>query len=150
MSSTPASDYYAAYLYNGTAVDTGTGYAQSCYLASYSVTNSWTKVNCYFTVSTSNTPTAANAFAVYSQPPAALSTWTTCRLCPKPSPRRSMSARSQIGGTAGSGLTLLTLDTAAAAHHFYHPALLGSMYYDTTAGALQCYGSGGWGAWRVA
>jgi len=151
MSSTPASDYYAAYLYNGTAVDTGTGYAQSCYLASYSVTNSWTKINCYFTTSTSNTPTAANAFAVYSLTTGRTFYVDNLSIVPQTTSTPLNVSQVQIGGTAGSGLTLLTLDTAAAppTTSTTTSALLGSMYYDTTAGALQCYGSGGWGACGV-
>jgi hypothetical protein len=151
MSATPASDYYAAYLYNGTAVDTGTGYAQSCYLASYSVTNSWTKINCYFTTSTSNTPTAANAFAVYSLTTGRTFYVDNMSIVPQTTSTPLNVSQVQIGGTAGSGLTLLTLDTAAAppTTSTTTSALLGSMYYDTTAGALQCYGSGGWGACGV-
>jgi hypothetical protein len=114
MSATPASDYYAAYLYNGTAVDTGTGYAQSCYLASYSVTNSWTKINCYFTTSTSNTPTAANAFAVYSLTTGRTFYVDNMSIVPQTTSTPLNVSQVQIGGTAGSGLTLLTLDTAAA------------------------------------
>lgn len=50
----------------------------------------------------------------------------------------------QIGdGTANSTTNLLTLDKATTAPS---TALLGSMYYDTTAGKVQCYEATGWGA----
>lgn len=50
----------------------------------------------------------------------------------------------QIGdGTANSTTNLLTLDKAATAPS---TALVGSMYYDTTAGKVQCYEATGWGA----
>lgn len=51
------------------------------------------------------------------------------------------------GGTTGGPVTLLTLDRGASAPiASNNDALLGSMYYDTTLGKLQCYESDGWGA----
>ena len=54
----------------------------------------------------------------------------------------------QIGsGITGGPTTLLTLDRSASAPvAVNNDALLGSMYYDTTLGKLQCYESDGWGA----
>ncbi|HSX00808.1 MAG TPA: hypothetical protein VLF67_01080, partial [Candidatus Saccharimonas sp.] len=54
----------------------------------------------------------------------------------------------QVGGINGQGLTLLTLDTYASKPFTGtgNTALLGSMYYDTTAGRIQCYESDGWGS----
>lgn len=54
----------------------------------------------------------------------------------------------QIGGGINGGpATLLTLDRAASAPiASNNDALLGSMYYDTTLGKLQCYEATGWGA----
>lgn len=54
------------------------------------------------------------------------------------------SSNVQIGdGDANTGdLTLLTLDQATAAPG---TAALGSMYYDTTLGKVQCYQDNGWG-----
>lgn len=54
----------------------------------------------------------------------------------------------QIGdGSTGSALTLLTVDRAASAPPAGDSnALLGSMYYDTTLGKLQCYEADGWGS----
>ncbi len=54
----------------------------------------------------------------------------------------------QIGnGTADSSTTLLTLDKAASAPDVSgnSEAMLGSMYYDTTLGKVQCYEEDGWG-----
>lgn len=48
-------------------------------------------------------------------------------------------------GTADGDPTLLTLDHSAAAPAG-NDALLGSMYYDTTIGKVQCYEADGWGA----
>lgn len=51
------------------------------------------------------------------------------------------------GGIHGGPATLLTLDKAASAPIAgNNDALLGSMYYDTTLGKLQCYEADGWGA----
>jgi hypothetical protein len=54
----------------------------------------------------------------------------------------------QIGGGINGGpVTLLTLDRGASAPiASNNDALLGSMYYDTTLGKLQCYEADGWGA----
>jgi hypothetical protein len=52
----------------------------------------------------------------------------------------------QVGTGSGSGTpSLLTLDKASSAPSV-NSALLGSMYYDTTLGKVQCYESEGWGA----
>ncbi len=58
----------------------------------------------------------------------------------------------QIGDGADNGVTtLLTLDHAAAAPSVTDDqALLGSMYYDTTLGELQCYETDGWGSCSAA
>lgn len=54
----------------------------------------------------------------------------------------------QIGGGINGGpVTLLTLDRGSSAPIASdNDALLGSMYYDTTLGKLQCYEADGWGA----
>lgn len=54
----------------------------------------------------------------------------------------------QIGaGVNGGPVTLLTLDRAASAPiASNNDAFLGSMYYDTTLGELQCYQADGWGS----
>mgnify|MGYP005812272935 CR=1 FL=1 len=54
----------------------------------------------------------------------------------------------QIGGGLNGGpVALLTLDRAASAPiASNNDAFLGSMYYDTTLGKLQCYEADGWGA----
>ncbi len=54
----------------------------------------------------------------------------------------------QIGGAnKGGPTTLLTLDRASTAPiAANNDAYLGSMYYDTTTGRIQCYEADGWGA----
>jgi hypothetical protein len=50
----------------------------------------------------------------------------------------------------GSGNTLLTLDKASSAPSISDSSLIGSMYFDTTLGELQCYEASGWGACTAA
>lgn len=50
----------------------------------------------------------------------------------------------RVGKDAGS-TTLLTLDKSDSAPVITDEALLGSMYYDTTLGKLQCFEASGWG-----
>jgi len=54
----------------------------------------------------------------------------------------------QIGGAnKGGPVTLFTLDRSAGAPiAANNDAYLGSMYYDTTTGRIQCYEADGWGA----
>ncbi len=53
----------------------------------------------------------------------------------------------QVGnGTDDGEPSLLTLDRSSAAPATANDALLGSMYYDTTLGKVQCYEADGWGA----
>ena len=53
----------------------------------------------------------------------------------------------QIGdGEANGAPTLFTVDKAASAPIVTDDSLLGSMYYDTTLGKLQCYEAKGWGS----
>jgi len=54
----------------------------------------------------------------------------------------------QIGSGSGDGTpTLLTLDQAGSAPTIVNEeAMLGSMYYDTTLGKVQCYEASGWGS----
>ncbi len=53
----------------------------------------------------------------------------------------------QIGnGVADGAPTLFTVDKATSAPMVTDESLLGSMYYDTTLGKLQCYEADGWGS----
>lgn len=54
-------------------------------------------------------------------------------------------ANVQVGDGSASGVpTVLTLDKASAAPNL-DPSMVGSMYYDTTLGKVQCYEADGWG-----
>lgn len=52
----------------------------------------------------------------------------------------------RIGSETDSTTTLFTVDKGASAPLVTDDALLGSMYYDTTLGELQCYEATGWGS----
>lgn len=106
-------------------------------------TSAWTKVTCY--VKTDAT-TATNPYAYFVETTSSARTFMVDAF--------SMTLRSnttpnvQIGGGVNGGpTTLLTLDKGASAPIASdNDALLGSMYYDTTLGKLQCYEADGWGA----
>lgn len=53
----------------------------------------------------------------------------------------------KVGGDDSESATLFTLDKSDSAPtaNGNHEAMLGSMYYDTTRGKLQCYEENGWG-----
>lgn len=106
-------------------------------------TTAWTKVTCYVKTDATATTTpyvyfvestsAVRSFSVdaFSM---TLSTTTTPNV--------------QVGGGMNGGpTTLFTLDKGASAPIASdNESLLGSMYYDTTLGKLQCYEADGWGA----
>jgi hypothetical protein len=109
---------------------------------SSSVTN-FTKITCY--VTTGGTA-ATSPFVYFTQSDG------TARIFHVDTFSMALSGATtpnvQIGGGVNGGpVTLLTLDRAASAPiASNNDALLGSMYYDTTLGKLQCYESDGWGA----
>lgn len=109
----------------------------------------WTRVNCSFqtpasgidsnnTIAFGQVASADHAFYVDNLSVTAGGTGETANITPNV----------QVGGgTKGGSPTLFTLDKSASAPTAAnHDALLGSMYYDTTLGKVQCYESEGWGA----
>ena len=106
-------------------------------------TTDWTKITCYIKTDATalTTPyvyfvenaSAARSFGVDAFN-MSISTVTTPNV--------------QVGGGVNGGpTTLFTLDKGASAPIASdNDALLGSMYYDTTLGKLQCYEADGWGA----
>jgi len=106
-------------------------------------TTEWTKITCY--VQTDATA-ATNPYVYFVETSSAVRTYMVDSF--------SMTLRTvttpnvQIGGGVNGGpTTLFTLDKGASAPIASdNDALLGSMYYDTTLGKLQCYEADGWGA----
>ncbi len=106
-------------------------------------TSAWTQVTCYI----KTTATAASdPQAYFIQSASAARTFMVDNF--SMSLASNTAANVQIGGgSAGGPPTLFTLDKGASAPIAAdNDALLGSMYYDTTIGKLQCYEADGWGA----
>jgi hypothetical protein len=107
------------------------------------VTTGWTQITCY--VTTDNT-SVTNPYAYFVETASGVRSFSvdafSMTLASNNTPNVQIG-----GGVTGGPTTLLTLDRAAAAPiAANNDALLGSMYYDTTLGKLQCYEADGWGA----
>lgn len=109
---------------------------------SSSVTD-FTKVTCYITT---DGTAATNSYLYFTQTDGTGRTFYVDTLSMTLSSNTTPNI--QIGGGINGGpVTLLTLDRGASAPiASNNDALLGSMYYDTTLGKLQCYEADGWGA----
>ena len=106
-------------------------------------TTAWTRVTCY--IKTDST-LATNPHVHFVGEASATRTFRvdafTMTLTTNTAPNVQIG-----GGEKGGPTTLFTLDKAASAPiAINNDALLGSMYYDTTLGKLQCYEADGWGA----
>ncbi len=106
-------------------------------------TTEWTEITCYIRTPASDSGTAAihlvqaaSAARVFKVDAFEMTLAT------------NTAANVQIGGGAKGGqTTLFTLDQGGSAPIAENnDALLGSMYYDTTLGKIQCYEADGWGA----
>ena len=104
----------------------------------------WKKVTCRFTTPSSGIN--SNNTIAFGQAGTESRTFYVDNL--SVTPVGDTSANVQIGsGNKGGAPTVLTLDSSAAApFNEGNNALLGSMYYDTTIGKIQCYEADGWGA----
>ncbi|MCA9333198.1 carbohydrate binding domain-containing protein, partial [Candidatus Saccharibacteria bacterium] len=106
-------------------------------------TSTWTKITCLFTT---DSTTATNADLIIDQPTASDRNFYIDAL--SVTLNQNTANNVQIGGgNEGGPATLLTLDRSAGAPIAENnDAYLGSMYYDTTTGRIQCYEADGWGA----
>jgi len=149
LSSGSTSNYDVAY-YRDTTQDakcsTGNSGASTLYPAT--ITTTWTKFTCYLKTSATTT---GSTFGI-----AVIQTDTTSRtlfvdnmsIVAQVTTATATTAQLRVGGSNGQGLTLLTVDSFAGRPTTSTTAvnsLLGSMYYDTTLGKMQCYESSGWG-----
>ena len=111
-------------------------------------TSEWKKVSCSFQAPASGI-TSQNAIAIGKTSEAA-QTFYVDNVSVKLGGSDSTGATGNVqvgGGANGGSPTLFTLDkNSSAPTGSNHDALLGSMYYDTTLGKVQCYESEGWGA----
>lgn len=106
-------------------------------------TSTFTKVTCYITT---DATAATNPYVYFTQAGGTARTFYVDTFSMNLSSATTPNV--QIGGgTNGGPTTLFTLDRGASAPiASNNDALLGSMYYDTTLGKLQCYEADGWGA----
>lgn len=108
-------------------------------------TSTWTKITCLFT---SDGTAASNADLIFTQATAPGGTRSIYIDALSVTLNTNNANNVQIGGAnKGGPTTLFTLDrsdTAPIAAN--NDAYLGSMYYDTTTGRIQCYEADGWGA----
>ena len=141
------SNFRIQYSYNDSATTTCEDYAfTNDGVATSTIstnTSQFTKVTCYI-----NTPANAvtNPRIYFAQTDATARTWYVDTF--SMTLATSTTPNVQIGGgTKGGPTTLFTLDRGASAPIAGdNEDLLGSMYYDTTLGKLQCYEADGWGA----
>lgn len=106
-------------------------------------TTGWTQITCYITT---DAIAPSNPYVYFAETTSAARTFSVDTFSMTLSSNTAPNV--QIGGGINGGpTTLLTLDKGASAPiASNNDALLGSMYYDTTLGKLQCYESDGWGA----
>jgi hypothetical protein len=106
-------------------------------------TTDWTKVTCYIKT---DATAASNPYVYFVETGAAARTFSVDTF--SLTLATSSTPNVQIGGGVNGGpTTLFTLDKGASAPIASdNEALLGSMYYDTTLGKLQCFEADGWGA----
>ena len=108
------------------------------------VTSSWAQITCYIKT---DTTTLGTPYVYFTQ-----ATASGTRVFSVDTFSMTLASNStpnvQVGsGSNGGPTTLFTLDKGASAPiAANNDALLGSMYYDTTLGKLQCYEADGWGA----
>ncbi|MDZ7744293.1 MAG: carbohydrate binding domain-containing protein [Candidatus Saccharibacteria bacterium] len=109
------------------------------------VTSDWTKVTC--TITTDGT-TATNPDLIIRQTDATARTFWIDNLSFQRNDSTTTPSHVQIGGgITGGSVTLFTLDRSSTPPvDDGNDTYLGSMYYDTTTGRIQCYEADGWGA----
>jgi hypothetical protein len=112
-------------------------------IQSVGVAPAWTKITCLFTT---DGTAPSNADLVITQTAGtARSIWIDALTVTL---NTNNASNVQIGGAnEGGPATLFTLDRASSAPiAANNDAYLGSMYYDTSSGRIQCYEADGWGA----
>jgi parallel beta-helix repeat protein len=105
----------------------------------------WSKITCQFTTDGS---TVTNADLIIRQTDATGRTFYIDNLSIVENSASSQPDNVQIGGgIKGGPVTLFTLDRSSSPPVANgNDVYLGSMYYDTTSGRIQCYEADGWGA----
>jgi len=143
LSSGTFTDFKVRYSRDGSTGSSGNYVDCVDYNTQTLTTTGWTQITCYITT---DSTAATSPYVNFVEGSSATRTYYVDTF--------SMTLTSdttpnvQIGGGVNGGpVTLLTLDRGASAPvAANNDALLGSMYYDTTLGKLQCYEADGWGA----
>ena len=138
-SGTAINDFAIRYTYDG-----GTNNTACEDYTTRTLTSSWAKISCYMNIPSNTITNAQVAFTeenVTSTSTFRIDDFSMTLATPT-------TPNLQVGSGANGGpTTLFTLDRGASAPIAGdNEELLGSMYYDTTLGKLQCYEADGWGA----
>jgi parallel beta-helix repeat protein len=138
-SGTALTDFTVRYTPNG-----GANFVSCVDYSTQTLTSGWAQITCYIKTDT----TALGTPYVYFTQATASGTRIFSVDTFSMTLAASTTPNVQVGsGSNGGPTTLLTLDKGASAPiAANNDALLGSMYYDTTLGKLQCYEADGWGA----
>jgi len=145
----PWTDVTVNYSYNGGTNQT----ACTNYNTQTATSSAWTKITCYLDTP-ANAVTNADLLITQAGASGVARTFVidnlSMALSNTGSTQSSQTPQIRVGGLSGQGTTVLTLDQAAAAPTTSGlSAYLGSMFYNTTTGHVQCYeaGNGTGGAW---
>jgi hypothetical protein len=126
--------------------DGGTNFASCVDYSTQTITTaSWAKITCLFTT---DGTAPSNPDLIITQATAPGGTRSIYVDALSITLNSNTASNVQIGGgNEGGPTTLFTLDRASTAPIAdNNDAYLGSMYYDTTTGRIQCYEADGWGA----
>lgn len=136
-------DFKIRYSPIGSTGSTGTYVDCVDYNTQTITTTGWTQVTCY--INTTSTA-VTSPYIHFVEASSAVRTFSVDTFSMTLSTNTAPNV--QVGGgVSGGPTTLFTLDKGASAPiASNNDALLGSMYYDTTLGKLQCYEADGWGA----
>jgi hypothetical protein len=139
----PNANLQVTYLRNGTTADNNCTPASNATIS----TTAWIKFTCLLTPSTTSASSGALEF-VNNNTTAYNFFVDNVSIVLQNSTGAQDTGDIQVGGVYSQGLTLITLDSSASAPWTSNgnTSLLGSMYYDTTVGRIQCYEADGWGA----
>ena len=124
--------------------DNGSSFVDCANYNTQTITSGWTQVTCEVTTS-STAVTTPYLYLVQPTAPGSARTFLVDSLSFTLASDNTPNVK--VGSGTGSGdITLFTLDKSASAPvATSNDSLLGSMYYDTTLGKVQCFEAEGWG-----
>jgi hypothetical protein len=124
--------------------DNGSSFVDCANYNTQTITSGWTQVTCEITTS-GTAVTTPYLYLVQPTAPGSARTFLVDSLSFTLASNNTPNVK--VGSGTGSGdITLFTLDKSASAPvATSNDSLLGSMYYDTTLGKVQCFEAEGWG-----